>query len=419
MAKSKKKVGLLTLVTFGTISFVIVLVLAFLFFPSANYSSGFSILSDIEKYSKGIDEWIKMEDENVLRPNYAKFYNENYTYTFLEKTKGKLFYLLGRIGLFRDPIFSRSFFKNILVKLADERKKKKWKGIFVQKANYGKVSKIVVFGAIQGAFHGMLRYLKKLKELNIIDEDLKLKNKNYFLVFLGHVVHRCPWTLEILAIVMRLMEMNPENVIYLRGTSEYPKTWRQHTLGTELEARIERTGQEEIPLEAEIDNFFDTLPYGIYFSLPADGEYFKVIPYIHDENAKKSVDEKSYPLFVSKKQEGTLQSLVLTEKHEYSEDFNLKLKAVVKDIRKRDNYEAMDGLRLLNPIDGVTAWTVLSTAAETYRIGLKHFYEGFVVISTEGEIEDSTITLYNRDVRQKDDLIFKIRKSNFFSGQDK
>jgi hypothetical protein len=93
-------------------------------------------------------------------------------------------------------------------------------------------------------------------------------------------------------------------------------------------------------------------------------------------------------------------------------------RAIIRDIKKRDFYEEMNGLRLLPPTKGVTTWNVLSTTAEPYRKNLNFFYDAFVIIHTQSLQKDWLITLYNRDIRNTNDTTFKEKSFYLFTGQE-
>ena len=130
-----------------------------------------------------------------------------------------------------------------------------------------------------------------------------------------------------------------------------------------------------------------------------------------------SKTDKINQLFLKEEKLKNIQSLNFSEEIKRQRDSGVALRrrAIIKDINKKFDYEEMDGLRLLNPIQEVIAWTVLSTPAESYRKILKFFYDAFVVIESSKQLRDLTITLYNRDIRSQKD--FDQRSCNFLTGE--
>jgi hypothetical protein len=401
---------------------VCIAIIIFVLIPQPRYKDGFRTLSELQEYTTTLDEWIKMEGKNIYFPSYESYYQRNFSPSIFKTMKAKIEYVLTILHLKRKPIFSENFFKNILEDVTEYRKQKGWTGEFIQKIEVKESSKLVVFGPVQGAFHGIIRYLEKLKELGIIDENLKIQNPDYCFVFLGNVVNRSPYTLEIFSIVLRLLRNNPENVIYLKGTNEIQNTWKQHTLRRELEIRMAQFSSSKIPLENEIDAFFNTLPMTLYCTIPyikSDKlNYFKCAAFIENEKFFKLIDAPRYATFLKNPSNNRLTAFNLENGSDNDpEANNIISRAIIRDIKKRDQYEEMDGLRLMPPTKGITTWIILSNTLESARIALKYFYDAFVIITPAKKIDDWTITLYNRDIRNIDKKDFNTRSYYFFSGK--
>ena len=76
----------------------------------------------------------------------------------------------------------------------------------------------------------------------------------------------------------------------------------------------------------------------------------------------------------------------------------------------------MDGLRLLPSSKGEVSWTVFSAPSEPYRKVFNFYYDTFVVVNPEKNLDGWNITLYNRDIRSEDSN-FKETKYSFFEGK--
>jgi hypothetical protein len=387
--------------------------------PQPYHTQGFNTITDLERYGEGIDEFIKMENNNYNFPSYTEYYQEHFGPGIAHTLQSKLIWPLYALHLRRPPYFSASFFKTLLNDVTTNRKSRGWQGDFIQKIEVKESSKLVIFGPVQGAYHGLVRYFEKLKELGIIDENLIVQRPDYYLIFLGNVVNRSPYTLEIFSIILELLKKNPENVIYLKGSQEYKENWKLHTLGQELAFRAKDLSKSPIPLEHEVDKFFNTLPITLYCTIPFIKEtklnYFKCAAFIDDERFFSLIDAPRYATFLKQRSNERLASFDLCNGSDNDpEANNIVSRAIVRDIRKRDSYEDMDGLRLLPPTKGVPTWCILSTAAEPYRIGLRFFHDAFVLITPNKNLNDWKITLYNRDTRNRQDLTFKSSTYNLF-----
>jgi len=404
---------------FVTISAIFFLILVIL--PVPSNTNGFKSISELQTYAASLDENIEAESENWLYPSFESYYQNKFSSTFTKKISKKLSYMF-----FKMPPFSETYFKSLLVENTQERHESGWHDNFIQKINIDNDSKLIIFGAIQGAFHSMVRYLEQLQKLDIINEHLQLKDKNTFIVFLGNVINRSPFTLETLTIVLKLLKENPSKVIYLRGTNEFPDYWRRHTLRRELELRTRDLSNSQIPLEEEIDNFFNTLPITLYCILNDSNKntgslsYFKISPFIQNEKLKQSLAEVHIKQFLKSKSTDPITFFNIPKNeavpHSISNDGNVELRAVITDILKREHYEETDGLRLLSPMDGVIAWTVLSCPTMVYKRAMNFYYDAFVIISPNKLTKKWQISLFHRDVR-KPSKTFVSKSYDFFTGE--
>jgi hypothetical protein len=365
-----------------------------------------------------------MENSNFYNPTYEQYYQHKFALTFGKKTYEKLNGILCSIYPAQQPTFSCSFFQNLLKKISLERKQLNWSNNFIQKIDIQKKSKLVVFGTTQGGFHALVRYLSELKTLKIIDEKLKITNPDYYLVFLGNVVNRSPHTLEIFTLVLKLLQQNPYNVIYLKGVNEHASVWKNNTLGRELTLGASRLKIQETALEDDAVSFFDTLPTTLYCSIPQTDlkrkNFIKIAPFIESQKLQHLLQENNYIDFLNTKNKQRIEAFHLSQISTTTNENiqpDVVVKAMIVDIRKRESYEEMDGLRLLPPAKGITTWTVLSTSAEAYRRVLKFFYDAFVIITPSEKLFDWEITLYNRDIRNIHDRNFKATPYYFFTGE--
>jgi hypothetical protein len=254
---------IISIIAIASISFFIFILLL----PTPYYKTGFRNISELQEYAKTIDEWIEIENDNIFFPSYNSYYGQKFTQTFWTCWKEKLGWFLTKLYFKKEPIFSSSFFKELLEDVTTYRLSHEWQGDFVQKIETNKDTKIVVFGSLQGSYHPLVRYLLQLRKLDIIDDNLILTSQDFYIVLLGNVINRSPYTIETFSIALKLMQKNPENVIYLRGTNEYFECWKNHTLSEELKIRCKDLSSTSIPLKKEVNNFFNTLPQVIYCTI--------------------------------------------------------------------------------------------------------------------------------------------------------
>jgi len=98
-------------------------------------------------------------------------------------------------------------------------------------------SKIIVMGDQHGSFHSFFRIIIRLKIMNIIDNNYKLDN-NYKIIFLGDILDRGLFAIEILYIIFKLIiANNNENelkIILNRGNHEEYNTYRRYGFENEF-----------------------------------------------------------------------------------------------------------------------------------------------------------------------------------------
>ena len=343
--------------------------------------------------------------------------------TMFERFEG----LLVSCSMKKGPLFSPEFFQTILRDVLTHREGQGWKGNFVQKITLTQQSKVVVFGATQGAYHSLTRDFEELKRLGIIGDDFKVTDSNFYLVFLGNFAHRSPYSLEVFSLLLRLLEQNPTNVIALRGKNEH---FYNSKLSLYREIELRFSPGESSVVEQWARNLFQTLPLNLHCVIQpsevqekADVNYFELSPSLVDvDRFRKMIgkNESSITSFIKLREQKKLESFYLSEEAKGQEEQAYKdvcLKAVIKDIHKKHDYEEMDGLRLLEWKNDVIFWTVLSTSTEPYQKFCKFFYDAFVVVEPAKKISDWTINLYNRDIRSHDKF-FNKRSQYFFTGKE-
>lgn len=409
------------LVTLG-VSSIVVLITVCLILPVPEYSEGFQTLSELEGYSRKFPENIEIENTYAINPVYDKFYSNKYASTKLSKIFNQFKYVLYKLGITNPPPMSCNVFNLLLSDNIKNREHYGRDGFFIESLTLEEKSKVVVFGPTQGTFHAFIRYLKKIKELKIISDDLKITQPGYFIVFLGNVVNRSPYTIELFTIILKLLKENPKNVFYLRGTHEQENIWKNQTLGKEIEYLFEeKTKSIKDLIEAQINLFFNTLPITIFFKTPAENlksaDFFQISPHIEDDSINKKINSIQYSSFL---RESCLQSYCYFDldkiiPNQLTYQTISPVKAIITGIKKRDLYEDMDGLRLVSHSDGIITWTTLSTASQIYQMGLGYFYEAFTIIELSNN--SWSITLYNRNIKS-DSLNFRTRKQNFFTGEN-
>lgn len=417
MAKKKSlfSPGVIAGVVLGFLFFI--LILAAFVVPEVAQPDLFAKLSSMQAYTKTFPESPTRDNKSIVKPDFDTFWTSNLP-GFFTRTFGNL---LCYVGLAAPQPWSSRTYHHVMEKLIREREAKSCKDAFILKLKIPENARFIIFGDQQGALHSLVRNLGKLKEMDILDDSLALKSDKDFIVFLGDVVSRCPYSMETMFVAMRLIEKNLDHAFYIRGNHETENYWQNYGLKRELELRAEALQKEgeKFPMESMIQRFFNTLPVAIFAGVAPDGDN-NFVRFSHEGGSEYTIEKiniNCYADFLKKSSSDTVSVFPIAGKSgECDEVDDLATKAIVRSEVKRKSFQSMDGLRRLDPEDGVPSWTVFSAPTQIYQEGVSFFNDSFGVIQAAKTIDDWTITLYYQDVRKLDG--YKTRSCELVSGED-
>lgn len=386
-------------ITLGVL--LVLLIIGLFVSPQPFYTQGFITLADVQRYAASTNELTPLESENAVKPDFTNYY-KRFAPSVMRTIKDKLGGLFEKLRLKKPPAFTASFFKTVLEDVNKTRDQKGFKNQNIARVTATPQSKFIVFGDMQAAFHSLVRNVAKLKELGILGDDLKIVSPDCFIIFLGNVPSRSPFSMEIIGLTLRLMQQNPDRVLYTKGSHESDGYWQEHTLKTELKIRAAGLTKDATPLEPEMTKFFDSLPNIIYLAAPApDNNAF--VRFSRVTRAK--LPDKHFAKFLmtpSKDPVSVLswQGNALPTPDASAPEINVK--AILRVEKKRETYQPSEGLRTLAPEMGVTTWTLLSAPTLAVERGFKFYNDTFAIIEAAGQIEQWRITLFHQDRRKKD-----------------
>ncbi|QQR49057.1 hypothetical protein IPF37_05910 [bacterium] len=146
----------------------------------------------------------------------------------------------------------------------------------------------------------------------------------------------------------------------------------------------------------------------------------RISPYGRQSKKAVAMDETTYADFLTSPSQQRLATFDLNTRSQTAQQSSerLQVKAIVRGISKRNNYEPTDGMYLLGTDDGITDWTFLSCPTQPYRMITMFFFDAFGVMYGDEDINQWKLALYNRDIRKTQDLAFKMRWQFLFSGYD-
>ncbi|MFA6535273.1 MAG: metallophosphoesterase, partial [Candidatus Babeliales bacterium] len=139
---------------------------------------------------------------------------------------------------------------------------------YAQKLDSEKDSHIVVFGDIHGSIHSLIRNLWRLFRKGFLDENLKITDPKGYIVFLGDLVDRGRYGIEVLFLSMFLKNNNFDKVFILRGNHEDPKMGiggGLYTIRDEVKLKYPKLSEDIIRnLISRLNCFYDLLPSALF-----------------------------------------------------------------------------------------------------------------------------------------------------------
>lgn len=92
--------------------------------------------------------------------------------------------------------------------------------------NFNINDKVIIFGDLHGSFHTFYRHIKRLESFGILN-NFKLK-ENYNIIFLGDIIDRGSYGVELIYYINKLIINNKNNVILNRGNHEDVEVYSEY-----------------------------------------------------------------------------------------------------------------------------------------------------------------------------------------------
>jgi hypothetical protein len=91
---------------------------------------------------------------------------------------------------------------------------------FIHKLTVSDDDKVIVFGDYHGSYHTFFRNITRLHIMGVLDFTEHRVNKNYYVIFLGDIVDRGSYSIEILYILFKFINNSEGRMILIRGNHE-------------------------------------------------------------------------------------------------------------------------------------------------------------------------------------------------------
>jgi predicted MPP superfamily phosphohydrolase len=158
------------------------------------------------------------------------------------------------------------------------------KKMFFQKITIKDTDNVYLIGDIHSSLESFrnilvdLAWKKKIFKEN--ENFLKLKKGNY-IIFLGDLVDRGPYSIEVLLIALTLKKHNLDQVHIINGNHEDETVYERYGFKTEMEKEIEESDFNKID---NIKYILDRLPTVIFLKFESDPKWFQLCHGGIDEN---------------------------------------------------------------------------------------------------------------------------------------
>ncbi len=362
----------------------------------------FGSLKNIELYAEHLDEYPAPDNNDWENPDFTTYYH-----SMLSRPMYKL---LKTNGTFK-KVWTFNYFKSLLKKVTREREFSGYYDRFVMKMTPPPGARIVIFGEMHGAFHSLTRDLRALHVMGFIDENLIINDPDTYIVFNGNLASRSAHVLETLTLVLELMKKNPSHVIFIRGSQEDKEHWVHYSLKSALRTLTMYSDDKNF-IKNEVNRFFNTLPLALYLLPEEKTQNINIVRISNYGTETKDISENELGDFFL-----TQEHVAKIKKNSQSPSkTQVNLKAIIRgDQFYRAQYIPSDGLQISGREEGAMSWTVLSSPTRAYQKLFDFYYDAFVVLTIYRALNDWTITLYNRNIKEPGDI--KARKIfNLISG---
>ena len=305
----------------------IIIILNFILFTNIFIDlSSFNTLQEIETYSKKKVEYPKIDNNNYVYPNFNLFFKQE----SIGIISGFIYNLLDSFNLRRE-LWSSKKFKTLITNIIKQREKNFYKDNFILKIKPKGKTNLVIWSDLLGAFHSLTRDLIKLKNMGYINDKLEIIKPDTYFVFNGNVIGQSAYNLEILTIILNLLEKNPNKVFYIKGFYETAYHWENTTLKNEIYFKFnDLLFQSTLPIEQNINSFFNTLPLAIYLNIgtPTKQSFLRISHFGRDY---PDLNESYFSEFLKVDTENIIDLFNLSDKKFSNESIDIEVIIKGKD----------------------------------------------------------------------------------------
>jgi len=373
---------------------------AFLFFFPFSRSQSFT-LSQVVSYVAAQPENPPIDNTDLAKPDYTSFFASQKIGFFQERIEDVL-------RLFNQHTeqahFSQELLTSLLGKATRDHLRNKQTGHSVHKITPTPETKIVLWGDLEGGLHSFVRCLVQLRRLGMLTDGFKLTSPHYYLVFLGDVVGRGAYNMQLLTLVLYLMNQNLNQVVYLTGEAEIGTNWTKTVLSKQVE------------IFEDMNKFVVTLPRAVYVQVPSIGVVNLIRLSYFGMNDFKMVDETNYGNFLLDKAESELSTYAVNENELARQTLVPQVKTLICSDIQYKPYEFFDGLRKVGVEKDTNVWSLLSCPIKPFQKVLNFKTDSFAMLAPDSTAKNWLITHFAQDSSKKNG--FKNKVYYVFTGEE-
>lgn len=224
--------------------------------------------------------------------------------------------------------------------------------------------KIVIIGDIHSSFHSLWEILDRLMNVEkIFESDKMILKKHNYIFFLGDMIDRGPYGVEVLYFVFKLKLLNFDSVFIINGNHEDKTTYEDFGFGYEMEQQFNDANYTKF-----VDVFLKYLPSAIYLKNDF-GQIFHMSHGAFDMRfAGFNESNETY------NPNNNLQKLLKSDKFKFA----------LVDFEDGNNFKWGDKVGTLKKKDGTNGWYEPSHRGQ----GIGYFYFRLIdVYTTKHNIE--------------------------------
>lgn len=342
-------------------------------------------LNDFNTYAQHLEQFPATPNLNWTDSDYTELHSKLMP-NIIEK-------VLEKLNIKRPAIVTVKQLSELLNTATSARKKEGLEKKSVAVLTCNKKSTIYSWGALHGAFHGLVHALNWLRDNNVINDSLIITKPDHFFVFSGDAINQSAYSLETLVLILTLMIQNPNKVIYIQGTQETEQYWRNYGLKRQLQIRGLHFSNEIIPCGDSLDSFFATLPEVLYITHTQSSD--KAIVFY-----PPAIKEINHPCIDGSylQQTNTVGLHAIPKRNaKKTSPTPLRVTALIRQENALKDGYPNKGVALVPQIFGMTCWTIRSASITAYKEYLNFAQDCFAVITTDEEFDKSTIHFCHAD----------------------